>query len=285
MAEPDQPKKETVRINLPVPPPMKPPEPSVKPRETVRIQLPTRETGGPPSPSSPQSAPEDLSSTNFFPQPKPPADLGGATVTPSPDFTSNNPTLAEQRAPFAEIIRNDPAKALQLAARLYSEDQNNADSRVGILEAMLNRLNATGQDPFNPKYYPKDPTQYNAAYEKLSKDNALLDQVYQEMERAWGGSNISNYATDWASDEPGNPVATNALKYSTGTWLAPTGEQFYRKDLFTLDPATGQPHSGAANVNRNLQWYDSVRDMNQPAYPNFGGVYYDNSVGNSTGGG
>jgi hypothetical protein len=73
MAEPDQPKKETVRINQPVPPPTKPPEPSVKPRETVRIQLPTRETGGPPSPSSPQSAPEDISSTKFLPQPKPPA--------------------------------------------------------------------------------------------------------------------------------------------------------------------------------------------------------------------
>jgi hypothetical protein len=72
MAEPDQPKKETVRIQLPVPPPTKPPEPSVKPRETVRIQLPVRETGNAPVPSSPQSAPEDISSTNFFPPPKPP---------------------------------------------------------------------------------------------------------------------------------------------------------------------------------------------------------------------
>jgi hypothetical protein len=64
MAEPDQPKKETVRIKketdrieLPRPPLTPPPEPSVKPRQTVRIRLPTRETGGPPSPSSPQSAP------------------------------------------------------------------------------------------------------------------------------------------------------------------------------------------------------------------------------------
>jgi hypothetical protein len=65
MAEPDQPKKETVRIKKetdrielprpPVTPP--PPNPSGKPRETVRIQLPVRETGGAPVPSSPQSAP------------------------------------------------------------------------------------------------------------------------------------------------------------------------------------------------------------------------------------
>ena len=74
MAEPDQPKKETVRIELPHPPVTPPPpNPSVKPRETVRIQLPVRETGNSPVPSSPQSAPEDISSTNFFPSPKPPA--------------------------------------------------------------------------------------------------------------------------------------------------------------------------------------------------------------------
>ena len=57
MAEPDQPKKETVRIEVPHPPVTPPPPPSVKPRETVRIQLPVRETGGAPVPSSPQSAP------------------------------------------------------------------------------------------------------------------------------------------------------------------------------------------------------------------------------------
>jgi hypothetical protein len=64
MAEPDQPKKETVRIKketdrieLPRPPVTPPPEPSVKPRQTVRIQLPVRETGNAPVPSSPQSAP------------------------------------------------------------------------------------------------------------------------------------------------------------------------------------------------------------------------------------
>src|SRR5215467_11314645 len=71
MAEPDQPKKETVRIELPVPPPTKPPEPSVKPRETVRIQLPVRETDSARVPSSSQSGSENISSTNSFPPQKP----------------------------------------------------------------------------------------------------------------------------------------------------------------------------------------------------------------------
>jgi hypothetical protein len=47
MAEPDQPKK-----------------------ETVRIQLPVRETGR--APFSSQSSPDDISSTNLFPPPDPP---------------------------------------------------------------------------------------------------------------------------------------------------------------------------------------------------------------------
>ena len=102
MAEPDQPKKETVRIQLPVPPPTKPPEPSVKPRETVRIQLPTRETGGPPSPSSPQSAPEDLSSTNFFPQPKPPAAPGPVPASVRP------PLIPPSVGPKKETVRIPP---------------------------------------------------------------------------------------------------------------------------------------------------------------------------------
>jgi hypothetical protein len=89
MAEPDQPKKETVRIEVPHPPvtpPPAPPAPSVKPRETVRIQLPVRETGSAPVPSSPQSAAEDISSTNFFPPPKPPASsrpLSAPSIPPS----------------------------------------------------------------------------------------------------------------------------------------------------------------------------------------------------------
>ena len=63
MAEPDQPKKETVRIlketvriELPRPPLARPQEPSVNPRQTVRIQLPVQ-TGNVPVPSPPQSAP------------------------------------------------------------------------------------------------------------------------------------------------------------------------------------------------------------------------------------
>jgi len=46
MAGPNQPKKENVGIELPLPAPGRPPDPNIKPRETARIQLPVRETMG-----------------------------------------------------------------------------------------------------------------------------------------------------------------------------------------------------------------------------------------------
>jgi hypothetical protein len=102
MAEPDQPKKETVRIEVPHPPvtpPPAPPAPSVKPRETVRIQLPVRETGNAPVPSSPQSAPEDISSSNSFPSPKPPAATRPLSAPVRP------PSIPPSLGPKKETVR------------------------------------------------------------------------------------------------------------------------------------------------------------------------------------
>jgi hypothetical protein len=119
MAEPDQPKKETVRIELPHPPVTKPPESNVKPRETVRIQLPVRETGNPPIPSSPQSAPEVVSSTNFFPAPKPPAATRplSASVRPPPIPPSLGPKKETVRIPLMpEPLRSAQKKTQPLIA-------------------------------------------------------------------------------------------------------------------------------------------------------------------------
>jgi len=119
MAEPDQPKKETVRIELPHPPVTPPPDPSVKPRETVRIQLPVRETGNAPVPSSPQSTPEDISSTNFFPPPKPPAATRplSASVRPPPIPPALGPKKETVRIPLMpEPLRSAQKKTQPLMA-------------------------------------------------------------------------------------------------------------------------------------------------------------------------
>ena len=102
MAEPDQPKRETVRIEVPHPPvtpPPAPPAPSVKPRETVRIQLPVRETGTPPVPSSSSSPSENISSANFLPPPKPPAATRPLLTSVRP------PSIPPSLGPKKETVR------------------------------------------------------------------------------------------------------------------------------------------------------------------------------------
>ena len=127
MTEPDQPKKETVRIELPLPPATKPPEPTPKPRETVRIQLPVRETGGPPVRSSPKSAGEDISSTNFFPPPKPPAASRplSASVHPPPASPPAGPKRETVRIPLMpEPLRSAQKKTQPLIAMPQVAPQN-----------------------------------------------------------------------------------------------------------------------------------------------------------------
>ena len=122
MAEPDQPKKETVRIQLPVPSQTNPPEPQqpVKPRETVRIQLPVRETGNPPVPGSSQTASGDVSSTNFFPPPKPPAaprPIASPIMRPPPIPGATGPKRETVRIPLVpEPSRSDQKKTQPLIA-------------------------------------------------------------------------------------------------------------------------------------------------------------------------
>src|SRR5437762_13309901 len=127
MAEPDQPKKETVRIELPQPPVTKPPEPTVKPHETVRIQLPAREMGSPPVPSSPQSAPGDISSTKFFPPPKPPTASRplSASVSPPPIPPASEPNTETVRIPVTpESSRSAQKKTQPLIAMPNVVSQN-----------------------------------------------------------------------------------------------------------------------------------------------------------------
>jgi hypothetical protein len=127
MAEPDQPRKETVRIQLPHPPSTKPSQPGVKPHETVRIQLPVRETGIPPAPSLRQSAPGDVSSTNFFPPKAPVAPSRPVSTSVSP-LAVPSPSVPQKetvRIPLApEPLRSSQKKTQPLIAMPKIVSQN-----------------------------------------------------------------------------------------------------------------------------------------------------------------
>jgi len=83
--------------------------------------------------------------------------------------------------------------------------------------------------------------------DKLSGNNDLLNQIYQEMEAPFGGSNTSNYATNWASGD----LARHDIQLATPTWLSPTGEQFYRKDI-------SNDWAGPGIADQNQRWFQSL---------------------------
>ena len=127
MAEPDQPKKETVRIELPLPHATNPLEPTVEPGETVRIQLPVRETAESPFSSSPQLTPQDISSTNLSRPATPPAAStplsGSARPAPaSPPAGLEGETVRIPLNP--ESLHSSQAKTEPLMARRQVTPQN-----------------------------------------------------------------------------------------------------------------------------------------------------------------
>jgi hypothetical protein len=128
MPESPQPRKETVRIQLPHPPVTKPSQPAVKPHETVRIQLPFRETGIPSAPSPPKSAPGDISPTNFF-LPKPPTASRplSASVSPLPAPSTSVPKKETVRIPLTpEPLRSSQKKTQPMIAMPKVVSQNPA---------------------------------------------------------------------------------------------------------------------------------------------------------------
>ena len=114
MAESDQPKKETVRIQLPISPSPTLPQQIVESHETVRIHVPLGETGNQPVPSSPPSASGEMLSSNFFPPPKLAA--ASSPLSGSPHSVPNTaPSEAEKGQPrmkMPNIARENPTIAV-----------------------------------------------------------------------------------------------------------------------------------------------------------------------------
>jgi hypothetical protein len=99
----------------------------VKPHETVRIQLPVRETGTSPVPSPSPSVPENISSTNFFSPPKPPAASRplSASERPLPIPPPSGPKKETVRIPMTpEPLRSSQKKTQPLIAMPNVISQN-----------------------------------------------------------------------------------------------------------------------------------------------------------------
>jgi hypothetical protein len=168
--------------------------------------------------------------------------------------------LAGQRQSYATLARNDPNLMFKLVAKAMEEDQNSSEGRTAVVEAMLNRLNATGQNPLNPKYYPTDKEAYNAEIEQRLRNNpALYAQVLKDVERAFGGSNLAKFGTNWSSGktwEREQPLVNPTLALGANN--------FYIKNLGT--PA-GVAFAGPGITAQNNKWFNNVSRASPNIFP------------------
>ncbi len=121
MADPNEPEKETARIDLLPEPVAKPPDPNTKSRETVRIQLPLRKPSdkmplSTPIGSPPASGPtaQDLISPRVF-QPPPSSPVPApAPVSPALDSLSSGPKKEIARIPLMPDPTSKPLPTVQM---------------------------------------------------------------------------------------------------------------------------------------------------------------------------
>jgi hypothetical protein len=192
----------------------------------------------------------------------------GYMQAPAPDvsrpasyWTANNDPnpWKDTRETYTSQLSQDPARMYDMAVRLYLEANNDTQGRQGIAEAMFNRNAARGANPLDPSYFPTDQDYLNKYAQQtrdLRNNPDLLGQIYSEIGRAAGGSNLSQGATDWASAG----VADSAARVSTPTWTSPIeGERFFRKDL-------SNPTTGAEAARQVQDWYRGIQNWQAPQW-------------------
>lgn len=162
----------------------------------------------------------------------------------APGYGSFTPTsarenwLAQQRAPIATAISDNPELLMEIAARIRTEDANSPVGQQAVFEAMLNNQIATsfdakgnpikGVDMLGPAYYPKtgDPA---AAYQKnlalMQSNPGEFGQMREIMAKVFQGSNISQGAFGWSQGN--SPQAKSDLANARLVYTSPqTGKDF-----------------------------------------------------------
>lgn len=143
-----------------------------------------------------------------------------SNLTPVGDV---NQTGVVDRSRINEELKNDPDLQRLLYASAKAEVGSQGDAAIqGYMESVMNRSLATGRtlrSTLTDKgYYPA------STKSKLNISNP--PDYSTQMNKVLAGSNITNYATDNASNQRGNPLAQRRLAAGNpGTTIG--GELFY----------------------------------------------------------
>ena len=142
-----------------------------------------------------------------------------SNLTPVGDIDQ---TGVVDRSRINEELKNDPDLQRLLFASAKAEVGSQGDAAIqGYMETVMNRSLATGRTLrstlSDPGYYPASTK---------NKLNKTPPDYSTQMNKVLAGSNITNYATDNASNQTGNPLARRRLAAGNpGTTIG--GELFY----------------------------------------------------------
>ena len=188
-----------------------------------------------------------------------------APGTPADVGPGGSQTLADQRKPYMDYLNANPELKQKMAGLLLSEEPS-SEGRTGTAETMFNRMISHGVKPEQMGtsaealasgrgvyYEPLRPGgTHGASMERLANNPKLMAQTLADIDRAGGGSNVSNYGTQNASAG----VAANAARTSTVTMPAREGisDQWSRKD----NPDYAWLH-GKGTTKKEREWYEQTR--------------------------
>ena len=136
------------------------------------------------------------------------------------------------RSAFADELAKDPRARQKLLAISLAENQD-PQANLAVMETMANRAQTRGT-PISVQLgtgAPRAPGAYypTANYAALSNPQ-LRAMAEDNLTKMLGGSNVSNLATDNASNQPGNPLAyrdtVSGRFIPTGAPM--NGEHFFR---------------------------------------------------------
>ncbi len=149
--------------------------------------------------------------------------------------TGSSTNLKDDRARYAEELKNNPAlrdKILRIAA---NEQGKNPQGTQAVIESMMNRASVRGTTLEQQARWHK--AEKGGYYEMGNMGRGALENVEhrkvleQSLSNALGGGNLSNYATDNASQGlAARERASGAFKYRKDY----TGETFF-------SPGTAEP--------------------------------------------
>lgn len=164
----------------------------------------------------------------------PPAGPGEAKNNQNINMDRFSGTLSEDRQKaFAKELENNPQLMRDLHTRAVNEVGKNPANQQLWLETLFNRAMFQGkslEQTVNSRhrvggYFPDASFKNTGASDKEVEQfaNSVVQQGIMK------GSNRTNMATDNASDQPGNPVASNRIRAGvTGQWMGEgKSQEFY----------------------------------------------------------